>query len=237
MKKNSLIILLSISLLIVFLGVFMFLYDDKINHIKTNKLINVELDKCVDGDTAWFKIDNKSKKYRFLAIDSPEIDTEDGIISADYVCELLKDAKSIEIEYDIVGGTIDKYERELVWVYVNGELLQEKLLEKGYARIKYIYANYEYLDKLFDIESNAINKRLGIWENYTYETYNDYYTVTFDYSYSNKSITVLKNSMVDLIDNPYIDGCRFIGWRNGNYLFDLSTKINKDYELSAKFDC
>ena len=53
----------------------------------------------------------------------------------------------------------------------------------------------------------------------------------------NKNIKVLKNSMVDLIDNPYINGCRFVGWKYGNYLFDLSTKINKNYNLSAKFEC
>lgn len=237
MKNSSKIILISIIILIVFLILFMLLYDSKINNIKTNELKNVELDKCIDGDTAWFRINNKSKKYRFLAIDSPEINTIYGKISSDYVCNLLKNAKNIKIEYDIVGDTRDKYGRELVWVYVNDNLLQEKILEKGYARIKYIYANYEYLDKLFDIENKAIDNRLGIWDDYTYKTYNDYYTVTFDYSYMNKSITVLKNSMIDLIDNPYIKGCRFIGWKNGNYLFDLSTKINKDYKLSAKFDC
>lgn len=237
MKKSRKIIFSSIISLIIFLIIFMFLYDTKLHNIKTNELISVKLDKCIDGDTAWFKTEKNSKKYRFLAIDSPELDTEKGANSAYYVCEILKEAKKIEIEYDIVGYSIDKYGRELVWVYVDGELLQEKLLEKGYAKIKYIYANYEYLDKLFEIENEAINNRLGIWENYTNKVYNDYYTVTFDYSYSNKSVKVLKNSMVDLIDNPYIEGCRFIGWKYGNYLFDLSTKINKDYNLSAKFDC
>ena len=39
--------------------------------IDTNK-ISVELDKCVDGDTAWFIIDGKSTKVRLLGIDTPE---------------------------------------------------------------------------------------------------------------------------------------------------------------------
>ena len=32
----------------------------------------VKLDKCVDGDTAWFYYNNEVSKFRFLAIDTPE---------------------------------------------------------------------------------------------------------------------------------------------------------------------
>ena len=235
--NKKIIIFFSITILLVFLMFFMTIYDFKINNIKTDSKLNVELDKCVDGDTAWFKINGKSKKYRFLSVDSYELDTDYGIIAKDYVCDLLTNAKEIKIEYDIVGKIRDKYERELVWVYVDDELIQEKILSKGYARIKYVYANYKYLENLILIEDKAIKEKLGIWKNYYYKTYNDYYTITFDYTYMNKNVKVLKNNIVELIDNPFIEGCRFIGWKNGNYLFDLSTKIKKDYNLVAKFDC
>lgn len=234
--NKKVIIFISIFLFMMFL-IFISIYDFKINNIKTNKLIKVELDKCVDGDTAWFNIDGKSKKYRFLAIDSPEINTEEGMISSKFVCDILENSNDIKIKYDELGLTKDKYERELVWVYVDGILIQEEILRHGFARIKYIYANYEYLENLINVEDEAIKERLGIWKNYNYETYNDYYTITFDYTYMKKNVKVLKNNIVDLIDNPYIDGCKFIGWKNGNYLFDLSTKIKKDYNLVAKFDC
>lgn len=235
--KKRLIILLSIILLIIFLILFISLYDFRIKEIETIDLINVELDKCIDGDTAWFKINGKNKKYRFLAIDAKELDTTDGKLARDYVCEILTNAKKIEIKYDKLGEIKDKYERELVWVYVDNNLLQEKILENGYARIKYIYANYDYLENLIAIENKAIKNKVGIWKNYSSKTYNDYYEVTFDYTYMKKSIKVLKNNKVDLIDNPIVDGCKFIGWVNGNNLFDLSTKIKKDYNLVAKFDC
>ena len=234
--NKKITIFLSILLFIMFL-IFINIYDFKINNIKTNNLIKVELDKCVDGDTAWFKINGKSKKYRFLAVDAPEIDNKDGELASKFVCDILENSKNINIKYDELGVTKDKYERELVWVYVDDRLIQEDILKNGYARIKYIYANYEYLENLMNIEDEAIKERIGIWKNYNYETYNDYYTITFDYTYMKKHVKVLKNNMVDLIDNPYIDGCKFIGWKNGNYLFDLSTKIKKDYNLVAKFEC
>ena len=36
----------------------------------------VTLDKCVDGDTAWFILDGNKIKARFLAIDTPESTTK-----------------------------------------------------------------------------------------------------------------------------------------------------------------
>ena len=38
--------------------------------------LEVTLDKCVDGDTAWFYLDNEEIKARFLAIDTPESTTK-----------------------------------------------------------------------------------------------------------------------------------------------------------------
>ena len=181
MKKT--IVIISIFILILFLSLFISIYDD--TYINNNKHKEVELDKCVDGDTAWFKINGKSKKYRFLAIDSPEIDTVTGLISKEYVCNILKNAKKIEIEYDVVGEMVDKYKRELVWVYIDGKLLQSDLISQGLAKIKYIYDNKEYLEELKIKENKAIEEKLGIWKNYTNKTYNDYHTVTFNYTYKN----------------------------------------------------
>lgn len=235
--KNRLIVIVSILFLILFLVVFMFIYNYGFNKYNNNEKIEVVLDKCVDGDTVWLSHEGVIKKYRLLGIDTPEINDNLGDSASKYTCDMLNNSKVIEIEYDKVGYKKDKYNRELVWVYVDGELLQYKLLSAGLARVRYIYANYLYLEELYNKEEVAIDKRLGIWEDYTYEVFNDYYTITFDYLYKNKSVKVLKNSIVGIIDNPYKDGCTFVGWKNGNYLFDLSSKINKDYKLKASFDC
>lgn len=235
--RNKLIVFVSILFLLLFLVIFIFIYNYGFNKYNNNEKIEVVLDRCVDGDTVWLSEDGIIKKYRMLGIDTPEINDNLGNEASDYTCDTLRNSKIIEIEYDKVGYKKDKYNRELVWIYVDGELLQYKLLSSGLARVKYIYANYLYLEGLYEKEDEAIEKRLGIWENYTYDVFNDYYTITFDYTYKNKSIKVLKNSIVGLIENPYKSGCTFVGWKNGNYLFDLSSKINKDYKIKASFDC
>lgn len=128
--------------------------------------IEVKLEKCVDGDTAWFILDNETIKTRFLAIDTPEYTKEIekyGKESSEYTCTLLTNANKIEIEYDSNSDKLDKYNRHLVWVFVDNKLLQEKLLEKGYANIEYIYGEYKYLDNLYKIENQAKKNKVGIW--------------------------------------------------------------------------
>lgn len=130
------------------------------------KKLEVTLDKCVDGDTAWFNLDNERIKTRFLAINTPESTNKIeayGKEASNYTCNMLTNAKKIEIEYDSNSDKFDKYDRHLVWVFVDDTLLQEKLLEEGLAEIKYIYGDYKYLDELKKVESTAKKNKVGMW--------------------------------------------------------------------------
>ena len=226
MKKIFLII--SMILIVIFLSVLLF--------IKNDTKIQVKFDKCVDGDTAWFIRNNKSIKYRFLGIDTMELNTEFGKKTSEYVCNLIKNSNDIRIEYSNVGEIKDKYNRELVYVYIDGVLLQEKLISEGFAKIKYIYAKYEYIDNLVNIQNSAKLNKLGIWENYKETPLNKYHKIKLDIDGKKEEIKVLKDSIY-IIDNPTKIGCKFIGWKNNNKLFDMTTKINKDYNLKAEFVC
>ena len=99
-----------------------------------NKSI-VTFDKCVDGDTVWLKEGDTTKKYRFLAVDTPEVlhpskeASLSGKTASDYTCNMLKKAKKIEIEYDEKSDKKDKYNRELVWIYLDNKLFQKDLIE------------------------------------------------------------------------------------------------------------
>lgn len=142
--------------------------------VKANNKIPVTLNKCVDGDTAWFIYDGKKEKFRFLAIDTPESTNKKefyGKEASTYTCNKLQTAKKIEVEFDNKSTKTDKYNRYLAWVFVDGELLQEQLVENGYAEVKYLYDNYKYNDILKFKESLAVKNKLGIYskkENYDY---------------------------------------------------------------------
>lgn len=131
--------------------------------------LEVSLVKCVDGDTAVFLLNEEEIKFRFLAIDTPETkhpeknEEEYGVDASTYTCNMLSSAESIMIEYDEKGTKTDKYGRHLVWVYVDGTLLQEELVSRGLAEVSYIYYKYEYVPKLCDIQKQAREDKLGIW--------------------------------------------------------------------------
>ena len=138
----------------------------------------VTLSKCVDGDTAWFIYNGNKEKFRFLAIDTPESTTEVepyGKEASEFTCNQLTNASKIEIEFDDNSTKTDKYDRYLAWIYVDGELLQKKLLKEGLAEVEYIYGDYKYLDEIKIIQDEAKDNKLGIWSNSNDENINSFY--------------------------------------------------------------
>lgn len=154
--------------------VFLFLLIIPINVSALEK--TVTLVKCVDGDTAKFLIDNKEQSARFLAVDTPETKhpkkgvEKFGPEASEYTCDRLTNAKKIVLEYDDNSTKEDKYGRALVWVFVDGDLLQEELIKKGYAKVAYLYDDYKYTEKLKTAEKKAKSKEVGIWSTTTTTT-------------------------------------------------------------------
>ena len=58
--------------IIVILGILGFNFYQEYKPVSGSERFEVTLDQCVDGDTAWFDIDGKRTKVRFLYIDTPE---------------------------------------------------------------------------------------------------------------------------------------------------------------------
>ena len=127
--------------------------------------ITVTLNKCIDGDTAIFNYKEEQYKTRFLAVDTPEIKKKDKYSkeALDFTCKELKNAKKIVLEFDPKSDEKDKYGRYLAWIFVDNTLLQEKLIENGYAEVKYVYGKYKYVDTLKEKEKIAIDKKINIW--------------------------------------------------------------------------
>ena len=131
----------------------------------------VKLESCVDGDTAKFVTDEGIKTVRFLAIDTPEtvhptIEEEPfGKEASTFTCTELTNANTIILELDSDSDKYDKYDRLLVWVFVDDILLQDRLIDKGYAKTAYLYGDYKYTDLLLQSEEEAKAEQRGIWYN------------------------------------------------------------------------
>lgn len=135
---------------------------------RAEEVINPTLDKkevklinCESATTSWYEIDGKVKRVRLLAYDREDGELNEEIDS--YACTLLTYATKIEIEYDLKSLEKDKYNRDVAWIYVDGKLLQEELIKKGYGQVNYINDEYQYLSELCDVEKEALISKNGIW--------------------------------------------------------------------------
>ncbi|WP_423364344.1 thermonuclease family protein [Mycoplasma sp. P36-A1] len=138
------------------------------NTVTSTKLIKVKLKKCTDGDTAQF---TKVGKSRFLMIDTPERYTKYGKKASKYTCTILKKAKKIQVKYDSKASKKDRYQRSLVWVFVDGKLLQSKIATKGYVKKYYTsqgratknYKKIKLNSKYVNQVRKSIKKKNHIW--------------------------------------------------------------------------
>lgn len=151
------------KIFIIIVFIFIGLFD-----VSAEK-ISVKFSKCVDGDTAKFIYKKKEITARFLAIDTPETvhPTKEiesfGKEASDYTCNKIKNANKIVLEYDNDSDKLDKYDRHLVWVFVDNSLLQKELVSNGLASVAYLYGDYKYTNDLEKMEQEAEDNKLGIW--------------------------------------------------------------------------
>ncbi len=173
MKKPASLISVAAVLLVLFLYNTFFPEQDP--EPSRAGLIPVELVKIIDGDTIKINYEGKEQNVRYLLIDTPETNHPRlgkqpfGEEAKERNRELINSGK-LEIEFDI-GERIDKYGRLLAYIYVDGESVQETLLEEGLARVAYVYPpNTRHLDAYEKAQDKAKKAGVGIWSIEDYAT-------------------------------------------------------------------
>ncbi len=110
--------------------------DYEYEKIKTNLRIGLNGKYCYDGDTCYIEHKNSNYKLRLKDIDTPEINSECkeekelAIKARDELHKLLMVADSIHI----ISDSVDKYGRWLGDIRVNGFMVTDWLLMKGYGK-------------------------------------------------------------------------------------------------------
>jgi micrococcal nuclease len=144
---------------------------------ENKQLIPATISKNVDGDTIDINLNGKEEKVRMLCVDTPETHHPRlgvqpfGPEASAYTKKILAVGTKVQIE-PALGEGRDKYGRLLAYIYINGKMFNEMLLEQGLARVAYIYApNTKYVDEFYAIQKEAQKKGIGIWsiENYATE--------------------------------------------------------------------
>jgi micrococcal nuclease len=138
--------------------------------LRLGRTYKAALVKCIDGDTAKFRVNGHVYTTRFLFIDTPEstIEVEPyGKEASQFTCSRLKKG-DIVLETD--GNTLfDKYQRLLAWVWVDDRLLQEELAKAGLVEDFYDYGDYKYEQRIRKAYEEARQNGVGIYSGHSAE--------------------------------------------------------------------
>ncbi|MDQ8058359.1 thermonuclease family protein [Bacillus velezensis] len=148
---------------------------DKSKEKDKKELVDVTLDRAVDGDTIKVSYNGNVDTVRYLLIDTPETKKPNSCVQpygedASARNKQLVNKGKLQLEFD-KGDRTDKYGRMLAYVYADGKSVQETLLKEGLARVAYVYEpNTKYLDTYKKDEQAAKDKDLKIWSKNGYAT-------------------------------------------------------------------
>jgi micrococcal nuclease len=119
----------------------------------------------IDGDT--IKLET-GDTIRYIGIDAPEtVDSKKGTEcygqqAADYNRQLVKD-KQVTLEKDV--SETDSFGRLLRYVYLDGTMINEKLVRDGYALISTYPPDVKYQDLFLSAQQEARENNRGLWTN------------------------------------------------------------------------
>jgi len=126
-----------------------------------------EIVRVVDGDTFVIDYNGKNEKVRLIGVDTPESvhpdeqkNTAFGNEVSSYSKRMLM-GKRVQIEFDVEKR--DKYGRLLAYVYIDGQMYNKLLLERGYAKIATYPPNVKYVEDFKSLQKQARENKVGLW--------------------------------------------------------------------------
>lgn len=123
---------------------------------------NAEVVRVQDGDSIILKIHGRKEKVRLIGIDAPELKQKPWGNEAKRHLKGLIAGSSIKVETDIVKR--DKYGRLLAYLWTSGgRFINLDMIKGGYAVLYTISPNVRYENKLRDAQTEAREKKIGIW--------------------------------------------------------------------------
>ena len=112
-----------------------------------------------DGDTITVLHDGKSEKIRLHGIDTPERQQAYGNKAKALTNSLVR-GRTIEVK----PQTVDRYGRTVALVYVDGQSLNELLIQNGFAWVYQKYCKDSFCSDWSRLEELARNQKKGMWQ-------------------------------------------------------------------------
>lgn len=111
----------------------------------------------LDGDT--FQLE-RGEVVRLIGIDAPEHFEPGGDIARDYLASLVLGEELLLISE---GEDEDEYGRLLRYAYVGEICVNEEMIKRGYAEVRYLSGDNPRRDYYVKLEIKAEENNLGLW--------------------------------------------------------------------------
>ena len=205
-----------------------------------NGIGQVDLVRCVDGDTAVFTEGSGSFTVRFLGIDTPESTYKFdpwGKAASTFTCDKLTNATTIVLEYDASSQErTDGNGRYLAWVWYDGRLLNLELVEEAYTGSKGVGGSkYETTFYLAEFKTQDTDRRIWGEVDPDFDYSLDGVQITIEELVTNQEEYVGKKVVIRGIITRQIGGHPYIQDNGyGIYLykgFEFTTKLAEGNEV------
>lgn len=121
-----------------------------------------------DGDTIEYGI---KTPVRLLGIDTPEVGQPGADSATAFTAAMVMD-KSVRLE--LGRDSLDRYDRYLAWVFIDGRMVNMELLKAGWAWCYFFPPNLKYANQMIRAVQSAMENKRGLWVTPRTETA-DYY--------------------------------------------------------------
>ena len=150
-----------IGLSILIAGVASFITSAQLDPIPAS------IERVIDGDTIQVRFEGKSYTVRLLGVDTPETKHPTKAVQyfgreASAFTKAALEGKTVLLQEDRTGDTVDRYGRLLRYVYLDGDNFNARLIRDGYAHA-YRGASFSKRQEFIDLEEQAKRRGIGLW--------------------------------------------------------------------------
>ena len=129
--------------------------------------ITARVERVIDGDTIHVRVEGKSYTVRLIGVDTPETKHPTKAVQyfgreASAFTKAALEGKTVLLQKDRTGDTVDRYGRRLRYVLLDGDNFNARLIREGYA---HAYRRFPFSKRteFIRLEEQARRRGIGLW--------------------------------------------------------------------------
>ena len=129
--------------------------------------VTARVERVIDGDTIQVRFEGKSYTVRLIGVDTPETKHPTEAVQyfgreASAFTKAHLEGKTVLLQKDRTGDTVDRYGRLLRYVLLDGDNFNARLIREGYA---HAYRRFPFSKRteFIQLEDQARRRGIGLW--------------------------------------------------------------------------